>query len=63
MDDDRIVDWKGLQALGWSYSPTQTVRHMKAGKFPQCFKLDDTRSSHRFWWLREVIACLKARQR
>ena len=61
--DDGIVDWKGLQGLGWPYSRTHTWRLMKAGKFPKSFKLADFPNSHPVWWLHEFIAFLKSRQR
>jgi len=63
MDDEGIVDWKGLKGLGWPYSRTHTWRLMKAGKFPKSFKLADFPNSHPVWWLREIIAFLKSRQR
>jgi predicted DNA-binding transcriptional regulator AlpA len=61
MDDDGIVDWKALKALGWPYSRAQTWRLMDAGKFPKSFKLvENCRNSHPVWWRREVVARLKA---
>jgi predicted DNA-binding transcriptional regulator AlpA len=63
MEDEGIVDWKGLKALGWPYSRTHTWRLMKAGQFPKSFKLLDFRNSHPMWWLAEVIKFLKSRQR
>jgi predicted DNA-binding transcriptional regulator AlpA len=56
MDDDGIVDWKGLKNLGWPYSRAHTWRLMNAGKFPKSFKLVDDRNSHPVWKRREVIA-------
>ena len=61
MDDEGIVDWKGLKGLGWPYSRTQTWRLMKAGKFPKSFKLANYRNSHPVWWLREIIGFFKSR--
>jgi hypothetical protein len=60
--DDGVVDWKGLKALGWPYSRTQTWRLMKAGKFPMSFKLADYRNSHPVWWRYQVIEHFKTRQ-
>jgi hypothetical protein len=58
MDDNRIVDWKGLKALGWPYCRTHTWRLMAAGMFAQSFKLVQTRNAHPVWLLREVIPWL-----
>jgi hypothetical protein len=55
MDDDGIVDWKGLKNLGWPYSRAQTWRLMKAGKFPRSFKLVEHRNAHPVWKRREVV--------
>ena len=62
MTGNEVIDWKGLQALGWPYSRTHTWRMMKAGKFVRCFKLGNTRNSHPVWWRREVLAWLAERQ-
>ena len=59
--DDGIVDWKGLKALGWPYSRTQTWRLMKAGKFPKSFKLADFPNSHPVWWRREIVEFFRSR--
>jgi predicted DNA-binding transcriptional regulator AlpA len=59
MDNAAVVDWKGLtEEFGWPYSRTHTWRLMAAGKFPQCFKLVDSRNSHPLWTRREIIQFL-----
>ena len=59
MEDDRVVDWKGLKALGWPYSRTHTQRLEDAGKFPKRFKLVDARSAHPMWLRRLVLEVLR----
>ncbi|WP_375414568.1 helix-turn-helix transcriptional regulator [uncultured Bradyrhizobium sp.] len=44
--DDKVVDWKGLKALGIPYSRAHIWRMMAAGDFPQAFKLGKHRNSH-----------------
>jgi len=56
-----IIDWKNLKKLGWPYSRTDTVRKMKAGKFPQSFKLADHRNSHPVWAYAQVVAHFQSR--
>ena len=52
-----LVSWDGLRRMGWPYSRVHTWRMMKAGKFPQCFKLGDQhRNSHPIWVHAEVLA-------
>jgi predicted DNA-binding transcriptional regulator AlpA len=58
MDDITVVDCKDLRALGIKYSRTQLWRLMRAGKFPQCFKLADDPKSRIVWWLNEIRAYL-----
>ncbi len=61
MDDCAVVDWKGLKGLGIPYSRTEIWRKMKAGKFPQCFKLGDGPKARVVWWLSDIKAWLLAR--
>jgi predicted DNA-binding transcriptional regulator AlpA len=61
MDEVKVVDWKGLKALGIPYSRAHIWRMMKAGDFPSCFKLMEHRNSHPVWWLSEIIAWLRSR--
>ena len=58
MDDEAMVDWKGLKEIfGWPYSRAHTWRLMAAGKFPKCFKPPWAhRSSHPMWKRREIVA-------
>jgi predicted DNA-binding transcriptional regulator AlpA len=56
-----VVNFRGLKALGIPYSRTQIWRMMKAGKFPECFKLGNFRNSPPVWYLREVIQWLEAK--
>jgi len=44
MIGSEVIDWKGLQALGWPYSRSHTWRLMAEGKFVQCFKLGGFRN-------------------
>jgi predicted DNA-binding transcriptional regulator AlpA len=60
MEEVQVVDWKGLKALGIPYSRAHIWRMMKAGTFPQAFKLGKHRNSHPVWWLKELIVWLKA---
>jgi predicted DNA-binding transcriptional regulator AlpA len=53
--EDRVVDWKGLKALGYPYSRAHTWRMMKDGEFPQALKLGKHRNSHPVWWVSEVL--------
>jgi predicted DNA-binding transcriptional regulator AlpA len=59
MDDVKVVDWKGIKSLGVPYSRAHIWRMMKAGEFPQCFKLGKHRNSHPVWWLSAVVAWLR----
>ena len=59
--DDKVVDWKGLKALGIPYSRTQIWRMMAAQEFPQAFKLGKHRNSHPVWWLSQVMGWLRDR--
>jgi predicted DNA-binding transcriptional regulator AlpA len=60
MDDHRVVDWKGLKALGVPYSRAHIWRMMAVGDFPQAFKLGRHRNSHPVWWLYEILEWLHA---
>jgi predicted DNA-binding transcriptional regulator AlpA len=61
MEGKRVINWKGLKALGIPYARVSIWRLMKAGRFPRCFKLEDHRNSPPVWWEHEVIAWLEAR--
>jgi predicted DNA-binding transcriptional regulator AlpA len=57
----KILNWKGLKALGIVYSKTQITRKEKDQTFPRSFKLDIHKNSPRVWWEHEVIAWIEAR--
>jgi len=59
----RVINWKGVKALGIVYSKTQITRKEQAEPptFPRSFKLDIHKNSPRVWWEHEVIAWLEAR--
>ena len=60
MDDEAVVDWKGLkEQFGWTLSRTQTWLWMNDGLFPRCFKLRNTRNSHPLWKRREIVEFLR----
>jgi len=61
MDGKRVVNWKGIKALGVVYSKTQITRKEQAATFPRSFKLDNYRNSPRVWWEHEVIKWLEDR--
>jgi predicted DNA-binding transcriptional regulator AlpA len=62
MDDEAVVDWKGLkEQFGWPYSRTQTWRMMAEGRFPRAFKLGEHRNSHPVWKRREIVEHLQPR--
>ena len=61
MDDEGVVDWKGLKALGWPYSRSHTQRLEDAGVFPKRFKLSDHRNAHPMWLRRLVLKVLGPR--
>jgi hypothetical protein len=56
-----LVSWSDLKKMGWPYSKTHTVRLMKAGRFPQCIKLESHRNSHPVWKYSDVIAHFRSR--
>jgi predicted DNA-binding transcriptional regulator AlpA len=59
MDENAVVDWKGIKSrFGVPYSRAHIWRMMKARTFPQCFKLGKHRNSHPVWWVRDIIAWL-----
>jgi len=63
MDDEAVVDWKGLKGeYGWPYSRTQTWRLMLSGHFPRSFKLVDARNAHPVWRRNELTDFFKSRQ-
>lgn len=35
MSHGRLVTWKDLKAMGWSFSPAQTHRMIAKGRFPK----------------------------
>jgi hypothetical protein len=50
MDDEAVVDWKGLkEEFGWPYGRAHTKRLEVAGKFPERFYLTETRTAHPLW--------------
>jgi len=59
MDEDGVVGWAGLKALGWPYERTHTKRLEDAGKFPKRFYLVEHRNAHPMWVRREVLKVLK----
>lgn len=59
--DITILTWKQLKQLGYPFSPTHTVRLMKKGTFPRCFKLQNDPKARKVWWLREYKAWLLER--
>lgn len=58
--EQQVVDWKGLKAIGIPYSRAHIWREMRAGRFPQAFKLGKHRNSHPVWWLYEILDWLTA---
>ena len=63
MDEKKVVNWKGIKALGIPYSRAHIWRLMFAGEFPRAFKLGPHRNSPPVWWLREIIDWLDAHAR
>lgn len=63
MTEAKVVNWKGIKALGIPYSRAHIWRLMRTGDFPQCFKLGDHRNSPPVWWLYEVIEWLDGKAR
>jgi predicted DNA-binding transcriptional regulator AlpA len=61
MTGKEVVNFRGLKALGIPYSRTHIWRLMRAGLFPQSFKLGNFPSSPPVWWLHEVIEWLEAK--
>jgi predicted DNA-binding transcriptional regulator AlpA len=61
MTGKKVVNFRGIKALGIPYSRAHIWRLMKQGKFPLCFKLGDYPNSPPVWWLSEVIEWLEAR--
>jgi predicted DNA-binding transcriptional regulator AlpA len=51
-----IVDWKGLQAMGWPYSRQHTWRLMAANKSPKAHKLGVDLAAHPVWRVAEILA-------
>jgi predicted DNA-binding transcriptional regulator AlpA len=60
MTDKKVVNWKGLKALGIPFGRTHIWRKMKARTFPRCFKLGEHRNSPPVWWVSEVVEWLEA---
>ena len=70
----QLVDWKGLKALGWTYSRAHTWRLMSDGwehttsgawvvntdPFPRCVKLGHTVNGHPVWQMSELIKYFEA---
>ena len=61
MEDDTIVDWRGVRALGIKLSRTHIYRMMREGTFPQSFSLSDKPRSRIVWWLSELRVWLHDR--
>jgi hypothetical protein len=60
MDDEAVVDWKGLKdEFGWPYSRTQTWRMMKEGRFPGLINPNKHRNSHPMWKRRKIVEHLQ----
>jgi predicted DNA-binding transcriptional regulator AlpA len=55
MDDEAVVDFKGLKEhFGITYSRTSLVRLEKERKFPKRLKPLGYRNSHPYWRRREI---------
>jgi predicted DNA-binding transcriptional regulator AlpA len=61
MTGKEVVNFRGLKTLGIPYSRAHIWRLMRAGLFPQCFKLGNFPNSPPVWWLCEVIEWLEAK--
>lgn len=58
-DEPILVDFRGLQRMGWGYSKTHTYRLTDKGRFPKPFKLGYGKRSRNWWRVAEVKPYLK----
>lgn len=56
-----VANFRALKELGIPYARVHVWRLMRAGKFPQCFKLGEFRNSPPVWWLHEIVEWLEAK--
>jgi len=57
-----VANFRVLKSLGIvPYSKTQVMRLVKAGKFPEPFKVGDFKGSPLVWWVGEVVEWLEAK--
>ena len=59
MSHGRLITWKDLKAMGWSFSPAQTHRMIAKGRFPKPVRFPVGSAYPPSWRYEEVLPLIQ----